>query len=238
MSYILYQGDCLPILQSLPENSIDAIITDPPYSSGGFGNSVKRKDTQAKYRIASKINYPLFFGDNKDQLSHTLWLSQILSSAYMSLKDGGLVLLFSDWRQFSATELAVQMAGFTLRGVAVWDKTKCARPNPGFFSQQAEFVILASKGTPATWQNAFYPHGLFTCAPLKGGKFHQTGKPVDVMKWLVAVVPYGGTVLDPFMGSGSTGVACLETGRKFIGCELSTDYIKIAQQRLNQATAA
>lgn len=237
--YTLQQGDCSELLNTLDNECIDAVITDPPYSSGGFGNSNVTLDTRAKYSVrGTKKRYPLFFGDTRDQLSHLHWLWQILGQCYRVAKSGAWCMVFSDWRQFAATELAVQMAGFSLRGVAVWDKTHGVRPNEGRFSQQAEFIILASKGAVTGSGAGTYHHGLFSCATLKGGKYHQTGKPLEVMKWLVAATPTDGLILDPFMGSGSTGVACLELGRSFIGCEMSTEYIEIAHTRLDATQKA
>lgn len=80
--------------------------------------------------------------------------------------------------------------------------------------------------------------GMSSCAVSKGGRFHQTGKPVEVMKEVISIVEPGGIILDPFMGSGSTGVAAQETGRKFIGIEYTEHYFNVAKERLGEIEQA
>ena len=77
--------------------------------------------------------------------------------------------------------------------------------------------------------------GLSSVAVGKGGKYHQTGKPLELMKDIVKIVPDGGLIPDPFMGAGATGVAALEQGKRFIGVELSKHYFKVAKQRLENS---
>jgi len=114
----------------------------------------------------------------------------------------------------------------------VWDKTRAARPQKGKFRHQSEFVLWGSRGP---WQAATKDAlpGVFTISALAGGKkLHTCGKPVELMKELLEVCPAGGVILDPFAGSASTGIAALETGRRFVGCEQSRDYYEIARERL------
>ena len=80
-----------------------------------------------------------------------------------------------------------------------------------------------------------YLPGLSSVSVCKGGRYHQTGKPVELMKDIVKIVPDGGLILDPFMGAGTTGVAALEQGKSFIGVELSKHYFKVAKQRLENS---
>jgi len=81
--------------------------------------------------------------------------------------------------------------------------------------------------------------GVVTCASVAGiDREHLTQKPDAVMRWAVSVVQPGGVVLDPFAGSGSTGVAALATGRRFVGIEQSPDYLEVAARRLSEAERA
>lgn len=80
--------------------------------------------------------------------------------------------------------------------------------------------------------------GIFTCHPHKGGRHHQTGKPVELMRDVLSIVKQAGHVLDPFMGSGSTGVAAIELGLKFTGIEYTQHYYNVANERMLEAKAA
>lgn len=234
----LHQGNTNLLLPELLASGarFDALITDPPYSSGGAGNAV-RASTKVKYAVNNtKRTYPEFIGDTRDQFSLALWLGHSLTYCYDMLTEGAPIMLFSDWRQLSVMHQSLQYAGFTLRGVLAWDKTRGVRPNMVFFNQQAEFILVGCKGhKPRKWGHGASHDGVYTCSPLKGGKHHQTGKPVDVMKWLVSATAKDAHVFDPFMGSGSTGVACKTLGRNFTGIEYVPAYYEIAIDRISNS---
>lgn len=112
-------GDSLPVLAALPPRSIDAVITDPPYSSGGLFRGDRAKSTDRKYTLAGgRGARPDFQGDVRDQR----------------------------WRQAGATQDAIQCAGWILRGMVPWDKGEGSRPVPGGFRQSCEFVHWATVG--------------------------------------------------------------------------------------------
>lgn len=142
----LYQGDALAVLQSFPPLCVDAVITDPPYSSGGLMLSARQADPAAKYQNNGTVKtYPPMFGDNRDQRSFIMWATLWLAECWRVARDGSPLLMFSDWRQLPAMTDAVQAAGWTWRGVVVWHK-RTGRPLRGEFRREAEFVIFASKG--------------------------------------------------------------------------------------------
>ncbi|WP_067522459.1 DNA-methyltransferase [Endozoicomonas ascidiicola] len=235
----LHQGDCLQIMMQMPGDSVDGIITDPPYSSGGMFRSDRVQTTENKYTTGGILSkFPNFPGDNRDQRSFGFWVSLWLSEAYRILKPGAPICLFTDWRQYPIMSDVLQAAGFSWRGAYVWDK-KNARPNKGRFRQTTEFVLWGSKGPMASHDRGVgcLP-GITSCAVSKGGRFHQTGKPVELMKEVISIVEPGGIILDPFMGSGSTGVAALETGRQFVGIEYTEHYFNVAIERLGGVTVA
>jgi site-specific DNA-methyltransferase (adenine-specific) len=222
----LYRGDCLAVLPAL-DGPFDAIVTDPPYSSGGQSKGDRAKSTGNKYLNSGATLYPDFLGDTKDQRSYLHWSALWMSLCAERLTDGGLMLVFSDWRQLPVTTDAIQSAGITWRGVAVWDKTGGARPYKGGFRSQTEFIVWSSKGP---LHGTRYSPGLFRVNPLAGGKLHQVGKPVPLMDELVAAC--GDRILDPFMGSATTGVSALTQGKSFTGIEASPDYFEVAVARL------
>lgn len=228
----LYRGDALAVLRELPESSVDAVATDPPYSSGGTSTAARKADPANKYQQSgTKRTYPAMLGDNKDQRSFLAWAALWLSECWRIAKDGSPLLVFSDWRQIPVMTDAVQAAGWTWRGVVVWEKPS-ARPMQGQFRSQAEYLVFATKGRLERSTDRCLP-GVFRQGVDTPRKVHLTGKPVPLMRDLLEVAKPGGVVLDPFMGGGSTGLACLETGRGFIGIELSPEYYEIASARLS-----
>lgn len=229
----LIEGDSLRVMREMDAATLDGLITDPPYSSGGQFRSDRQKSPNQKYILSPhRGRHADFSGDNRDQRAYAWWCYLWLSEILRLLRPGAPFVIFCDWRQMPLMTDAIQAGGLIWRGIAVWDKTRGCRPAKGRFRQQAEFMLWGTKGPMAAYSDAPALPGVFTCAPLKGGKFHVTGKPVDLMNDVLPIVSPGGIVLDPFMGSGSTGVACLRTGRRFIGIEQETGYVDIAVRRL------
>jgi DNA modification methylase len=115
---VLMQGDCLELLQDIPDGSVDMVLTDPPYSSGGMYRSDRANGSSKKYQSTdTKDIKPDFAGDNRDQRSFTLWETFWVSAAKKKMRPGGIAVIFTDWRQLAATIDAVQCGGLVYRGV-------------------------------------------------------------------------------------------------------------------------
>lgn len=229
----LLGGDALAILAALPDASVDALITDPPYSSGGQYKTDRMASTSAKYSSAEVDRNDDFSGDNRDQRSFLMWMNLWLGEARRIVKPGGVLLMFTDWRQLPISTDAVQVGGWIWRGIVPWAKT-IARPQVGRFTASCEYVVWGSNGAMPLERGVPALPGFYTGnAPQK--REHQTQKPVDVMRELVKICPEGGTVLDPFMGSGTTGVAAVLEGRRFVGVEMVDHYQQVAQRRICEA---
>lgn len=235
--YVLHHGDALAVLRDLPTASVDALITDPPYSSGGMVRGDRAgSDTKAKYSgsYGKQPDHADFAGDNRDQRGYAYWCALWLSESLRVVKPGGLALLFTDWRQLPATTDALQSGGWVWRGVVPWYKP-ASRPMPGGFSSSCEYVVWGSNGPlPRDYANGVYLPGFFQASPPRDRE-HLTQKPLDVMRKLCSVVPKRGTILDPFAGSGTTGVAALLNGSHFVGAEMSEHFHAIATGRLATA---
>jgi len=207
---------------------------DPPYSSGGLHAGARRADPAQKYQqTGTKRSYPPMLGDCKDQRSFIMWAALWLGECWRLAKPGAPCLVFSDWRQLPAMTDAVQAAGWEWRGIVVWHKPS-ARPMMGWFRRDAEFVIHAVKTLAKAFSRRCFP-GVFNHRVVAADKVHLTSKPLPLLIDLLGVTPEGGTILDPFMGGGTTALACLETGRRFIGVELSAEYFKLAAHRIQAA---
>lgn len=229
----LYRGDCLEVLPTL--GAVDAVITDPPYSSGGMVRGDRAAKTSAKYQRGDTVKrMPEFSGDSRDQRGWVEWCAIWLAQCRRLTAAGGIVATFTDWRQLPSSTDALQVAGWVWRGVAVWDKGT-AIPQPNAFLAQCEFLTWGTNGPrEVDYQGGAYLPGCFQVQAPKERE-HITQKPVGLMSAICDIVPRGAVVLDPFMGSGTTGVACIQGGRRFIGIEMSAQYFDIACRRIEQA---
>ena len=240
--FTLHNGNALEYLKTLENESVDIVITDPPYSSGGQFRGDRMADTETKYKGFSngdenwktQTEYPEFTGDNRDQRGYLYWCALWIGECQRVLKNGGLFFMFTDWRQLPTTTDAIQAGGLIWRGVTVWDKG-VGRPMKGRFRNHLEYICWGTNGAMRDVENV-YPSSIFYSAPPSPNeRQHRTEKPTELIRAILEMSKVDGVVLDPFMGSGSTGVASLETGRSFIGCELTAHYFQVAEKRLKLA---
>lgn len=229
----LYCGDCLEILPEL--SGVDAVLTDPPYSSGGAFRSDRSGSTSAKY-LGSNGRGPKveqeFSGDSRDGRSWLFWSTLWMMQCNAACNPSALAMIFTDWRQLPQCSDVFQAADWVWRGCAVWDKGN-ARPMSGRFSHQAEFILWGSKGAIGWDYSKPCATGVLRHDAPK--EFHQTEKPVELLAEMLELTPTGGLILDPFAGSGSTAVACIRTGRRFVGCEKTPAIFEVAVKRIEIA---
>lgn len=231
--WTLYHGDALDVLRHLPPNSVDATITDPPYSSGGFTRTDRNSDPRTKYltnssaKAAELVN---FGGDNRDPRSFLLWCGLWLGLCLRASKPGAFVGMFADWRQLPMAADAVQIGGFVWRGIAPWRKPM-SRPQRGRPKNECEYLVWGSAG-PMTTEGPCHPGYFEGSAPAGRRRLHVTQKSLPVTREIVKICSPGGVVLDPFLGSGTTGVAAILEGRRFIGIEQMTAHLDKAAERM------
>lgn len=237
----LYGGDALAVLASLPDASVNAVIADPPYNSGGQFRGDRQGATAEKYRGWSQnpdgsrreptAQYEDFTGDTRDQRGYLMWCSLWLAECLRVSRPGSSLLMFTDWRQLPTTTDAIQSGGWVWRGIAVWDKG-VGRPMRGRFRNHVEYIVWGTNG-PLSDPEDIYLSSVFRHAPPRPEvREHQTQKPVMLLRELMPLAPAGGWVLDPFMGAGTTGVAAIVEGRSFIGAELTPHYQRVARERI------
>lgn len=242
----VYRGESLDVLRGLDESSVAVVVADPPYSSGGMFRSDRAGDPSAKYRGWSqnpdgsskppKSAPGSFGGDSRDQRGYEFWSALWMSQAWRAAAPGAQMFVFTDWRQLPTTTDAVQAGGWTWRGVLVWDKG-IGRPMKGRFRNHLEYIVWASNG-PMPPAKDIYPSTLLRHTPPTAKKrVHVTQKPVELITELLSVAPEG-TVLDPFMGSGTTLKAAQDAQRTAIGIELDETYCEVAIERLAQGVLA
>lgn len=235
----LHLGDALAFLPTLAAGSVDAVVSDPPYSSGGAFRGDRMSGTISKYvNSEDRANHTEFSGDNRDQRGYLYWCALWLSECLRITKPGGPICIFTDWRQLPTTTDALQVGGWLWRGIVPWNKTEAARPQKGRFRQQCEYVVWGTNGPMVEQHDVCLP-GFFTYTTMStnNGKEHIAQKPESLMTDILGITTAGAVVLDPFMGAGSTGVACIKSGRGFIGCELALDHYMTAERRIREAQA-
>lgn len=235
--WTILHGDTLSLLRSFQPGSFDALITDPPYASGGSKPCEKTRTTNQKYSSMDKDSaLPDFDGDQKDQRSWTRWMAEWLSDARKVCKPGAPICLFIDWRQYPSITDALQWAGWIWRGCAVWDKLTC-RPQKGRFRQQSEYIIWGSNGSLPIDRPVGCLPGVFRYANPQN-RTHVTEKPLQLMRDLVKICVPGGRILDPFCGAGTTILAARLEGYEAVGIEVTDAYYKLGSDRVKFALSA
>lgn len=234
----IYLGDALELLPELEPGKFAALVTDPPYSSGGAFRGDRTRPAVEKYVQWGTLAYrPDFAGDSRDQRGFLAWCSLWLAAARAACRPSAHAAVFSDWRQLPTMTDALQAGGWTWRGVAVWSKAY-GRVNSAGFSAATEFVPWGTNG-PAPEERETYPAGVFECQSQRGDeRAHVAQKPEPVMRWLCSVVEKGGPILDPFMGSGTTLRAALDMGNPVVGFDSDERYCEMAARRLGQGVLA
>lgn len=226
----LYLGDCLEILPTL--SPVDAIITDPPYCSGAATEANRGSATHQGLRSETMRSgrFAWFGSDNMT----TAGLCELLRSMCVRAPviEAGSILSFCDWRMVTMLAPAMESAGWRLRNLLVWDKGHFGCGTG--FRPRHEMIIHLTKRAPV-FHSASYGN-VITARRVGTEREHPTQKPVALLRDLMAVVsPADGTVLDPFMGSGSMGVVAIQHGRRFIGIEANAEYFDIACRRISEA---
>ena len=229
MTLRVLQGDVLQQMRlHVADESVDAVVTDPPYSSGALPEARKG----VRKSMTSGIEDGEWFGSDSLTVSGFAHLMRECAIEWRRvLKPGGHALVFIDWRMAGHLAAAIESADLRWMGTIVWDKMF---PTMGtHFRYQHEFVLHFAKHPAAAAQRRDVPN-VIRCKPVRGqNKDHPTEKPVDLLRTLLSVVaPPRGIVLDPFLGSGTTLVAADELGMSGIGVEREPHFLNVANRRL------
>lgn len=192
---VIIHGDCMDVLRELPAGCVDAVVTDPPYSSGGQFRGDRMGSTVSKYVQSGSAQERRvdFGGDTRDQRSFFAWATLWLSQCLRVTKPGGTLCVFTDWRQLPVMTDAIQAGGWTWRNIATWWKPGC-RMQRGRFSGSAEYVLYATAGANAS-DGEESPQNVFSFPTLTGDdKQHIAEKPVDVLQWAMSVTVPGAMI--------------------------------------------
>lgn len=209
----LYLGDCRDILPTLPK--ADAVITDPPYG--------------ISYVSAWRTQGPTEMLKNDDEA-----LVEVVPLLAAAIKEGGALYLATRFDVSALWANAIAEAGLSMKTPIYWDKGNHTSGDlEGDFGAQVEIFLFAHKGRHKLRGKRL--SNLWHIPRDKAGD-HPTPKPVALMERMIAAsTDMGGLVIDPFMGSGSTGVACMNLQRRFIGIELERKYFDMSCERIEAA---
>lgn len=220
----LYKGNCVELLQSI-EAKVDAIITDPPYN-------VSRKNN---FTTMNCVRQGMDFGEWDKDFN----ITEFIPVASKVLKENENFVIFNCWENLGELKRACEESNIYIKRCLVLSKSNPAPFNRNrMFVNDVEFAlwgVKSSKGKPTGWvfnrENAF-EKCVIPCT-VQSSKLHPTMKDLRVIEYLVKTLTNeGDTVLDCFMGSGTTGVACKKLNRSFIGIELDDKYSEVAKNRI------
>ena len=215
----LYCDDCLNIMKQIENESIDLIVTDPPYLIKYKTNRRKNKD----HDFCSEI-----LNDDNEQL-----IIDYIRECYRILKNNTAMYMFCNCDKVDFFKQELENAGFKIKNMIIWVKNNwTAGDLKAQFGKQYEIIFLVNKGRKCFNGKRITDVWMFD--KISGKKqLHQNQKPVDLLKQCILKhSDENDMIFDGFMGSGCTGVACIETGRKFIGVELDKKYFEIAKERI------
>jgi site-specific DNA-methyltransferase (adenine-specific) len=212
----IIHGDSIEILSEIPSNSVDCILTDPPYGI----------DFQSNRRVASP-KLPKIANDLKPFIE---WIQD----AYRITKETGRLILFCRWDVQEAFRAEIERVGYNVKSQIVWDKVHHGSGDlKGAFAPQHEIILYATKGRYIFPNKR--PRSVISIPAIRGKKLiHPNQKPVELIKYILDHITLEKElVVDPFCGSGSTCVACSETNRAYIGIELDGKIYTKARERLS-----
>jgi site-specific DNA-methyltransferase (adenine-specific) len=231
----LINGDVFNEIKKIPGNSIHLICTDPPYFISRRTNFKNGGGDQKKYGSIS-----MEFGDWDLEEKRINWFS-LLKEFKRVLVPGGTMIIFYDIFKMSDISIFAEKLKLKQPRIGFWEKTNPVPINAkvNYLSNSREYFISYTKGTKRTF-NSYYDKAAYE-SPIVSGKvrFHPCQKPVMVLEKIIKThTNEGETVLDCFMGSGSTGQAAINLKRKFIGFELDKSYFDKASNVLYNASAS
>ena len=232
----IHRMDALEGLKKLDDESIDLVITDPPYNIAAKG----RRTVQQGKLMSTMEAWGQW--DSYHPFDYDLLIMQVISQCYRVLKPGGAVYMFTARQDNGYFVRKAVQRGFTYRNQIVMVK-KAALPSifRNCWRSAFEVCMYLTKGATKTFNFPSQAEcvNVYSYSVSHKTTTHPTEKPLELIKRLVAISSKpGDTVLDPFMGSGTTAVAAKEMGRSFLGFELNREYVTMARQRLRRVKRA
>ena len=218
----LMMGDCLECMAEIEPGSVDLVLTDPPYGMAFQSNRRVVRDKFAKIANDASLD----------------WLDPFFAACDRAMRANTAIYTFCSWHHVDVFKQAFERK-FTLKNILVWNKNNHGSGDlTGAYAPRHEFILFGHKGRSLLREKRV--PDVFDFPKVSSAKLvHPTEKNINMLEVFVRnSSDASGVVLDPFMGSGTTGVAAMNTGRRFIGIELSEGYFDIACKRIEAALEA
>lgn len=211
----LIYDDCLEVMKSIPNESIDLIVTDPPYL-------INYKSHWCYSKVIT--------GDSDYDL-----IEKSIHEMYRVLKNNAAAYVFCSPKKIDYFMRCCKDSGFAIKNSIIWVKNNWTSGDlKASYGQQYEVILLLNKGRKYINGKRLTDVWFFNRVSFQH-QFHQNEKPVKLLEQCILKhSDEGNIILDPFMGSGSVGVACLNTNRRFIGIEKDEKYYEIAKERVKE----
>lgn len=233
----IYNKDCIEAMKEMPNNSVDLIVTDPPYNLGNF---MIDRDTNL-----SKMRDNFFATAGWDNMDYKEWkksMDKLFRQASRLIKDGGTMIVFMAIINVDVIINLAEKYGFYYKTTGIWHKTNPMPRNMNlhFINSTETWIYFTYKSRTGTFNNDgnvlhdFIETSVTPNSERKYGK-HPTQKPEALISHFIKILSNeGDCVLDPFMGSGTTGIVCKRLKRDFIGIELDEAYYNMANKRIQE----
>lgn len=223
----LYNDDCLKILKDMPDRSVDLVVTDPPYEVSSDGGGIYNKVIRLNKSLQELVDLDITSGYDFENINKELVRIMKNINAYFWCNKLQIPRYFN----FYVNELGCKF------DIIRWEKTNPIPTYHNKYLTDTEFCLYFRKGGYCS-PNSYEDAKTYFVAPINAKDKrlwrHPTIKPLEIIERLVRNSSKPDEIVfDPFMGSGTTGVACKNLGRNFIGCEISKEYFEIAEERIN-----
>ena len=221
----IYSGSCLELAKELDDNSIDCVITSPPYY-----NSAHKYQRGTGFHYTSDIGEPLYliidiFEALKPKLKESAMCCVNLGFSY---GETGVM------RPFDIINRIREKLGYFVNDIIIWHKNNPI-PIQKRLTNAIEYIFVISKHPQGTYYTKKYTHNVFNFPVSSGGKGHSAVFPEALSDMcLEHFTKEGDIVLDPFMGSGTTAVSCKKSNRNYIGFEINKEYVDMANKRIER----
>ncbi len=216
-SYKLYKGNCLEVMDNMDDESVDLVVTDPPYLIDYQSNRRKKEDRFDKIKN-DKDNYIL--------------IQKYLAECHRIMKDNTAIYCFCSWHNIDFFKQEFEKH-FKLKNIIVWNKNNHGTGDlKGSYAPKYEFILFGHKGRTLLREKRIAD--VIDCAKIPSNKLtHPTEKPQELLEiFIKQSSDEDSVVFDGFMGTGSCGIVANKLNRRFIGVELEDNYFEIAKTRL------
>ncbi|QSR35652.1 hypothetical protein CFI10_11690 [Marinobacterium iners] len=236
IKYSLINNDCIVAFKDIPDNSIDLVVTDPPYKITKGGCSKIKNGTECGGFLSKRNSLTQEHSKNGKLFKHNeIKFSDWVPEVFRVLKDQSHCYIMVNDRNMQEILNEGTKAGFKIQNILIWKKDTHT-PNR-YYLKNSEFIVMFRKGKAKSINNMGTKSIIEINNIKRGHKQHPTEKPLELLKLLIDNSSKSEEiVLDPFMGSGSAGVASILLDRWFIGIEKDESFFEVAEDRINSVS--